>query len=176
MPRNALLRDHVDYCVPLAKLAALLVTLAEQPAGPPLPLPSATLAEARIAEQEFANMSKDVATPGSPSSLSCPQCGGVLNEIHDEGVPRYRCQIGHAFSAAALAAAQNDELERALAVAVRTHRDRLKLFRQMEASALRQQHPHSATRWGQAAAEAEHLATVLENAMRTLRKPLQSLE
>ena len=45
---------------------------------------------------------------GHPSHLSCPQCGGVLNEVTDASWTRFRCQIGHAFTAEALLAAQDE--------------------------------------------------------------------
>jgi len=105
---------------------------------------------------------------GSPSPIACPDCGGVLNEIREEKLVRFRCQIGHAYGPEALAAAQDDALERALAAAVRTHRDRQVLFRRMEENALQRGLPHAATRWRQAAAEAEQSASLIASAIEKL--------
>lgn len=48
------------------------------------------------------------------SSLSCPDCRGVLREHFDGDLLRFQCRIGHAYSASSLLLAQGDELERAL--------------------------------------------------------------
>lgn len=172
MPANALERDSVDHCLPLAELPGLLAALVREAAGPTLALPPEIIAEDQIAARAFAVMEKELRPPGHPSALSCPQCGGVLNEIAEQDGTRFRCQIGHAFTGLGLEAAHNEEIERALAVAVRTHRERLHLFLRMEAAARERGLLHAATRWERAAVEARRLAEVLENAMDVLRKPL----
>lgn len=166
MPRNALQGDHVRHSVALAEMPALLARLCAEPVGEAGPLPEHTLAEDRIAAQQGIPMEQ--ATPGTPSTLSCPQCGGVLNEIAEPSGLRYRCQIGHAFTALGLDQAQSDEIERGLAVAVRTHRERLTLFRRMQRSAEQRGLTHAAERWRRSAEEAVHLARVLEQAMGAL--------
>jgi two-component system chemotaxis response regulator CheB len=165
MPRNAMLGDHPNHCVRLAEMPALLNRLARSPAGPAPEVPAELRAEARIAEQEEA-----VSGPvGVPSRLSCPDCGGVLNEIQDGKLTRFRCQIGHAYAAKSLAAAQVDTLQQALAMALRTHRERLVLFLRMEATALDRGQPHTARRWREAAEEAEHAAALISSGIGQLR-------
>ena len=171
MPRNALKRDHVDYALPLDEIAPLLLQLSGEPVGPTVPLPEEYAVEDRIAAQEFAVVEPEIVTPGEPSHISCPDCGGVLNQIVMQDEVRFRCQIGHAFTPLGLAHAQNEELERALAIAVRTHRDRIRLFDQMEQSAKSRGLAHAERRWEAAAAESEELIAVLEKAMSGLRKP-----
>jgi two-component system chemotaxis response regulator CheB len=172
MPRNALKRDHVDHAVPLAEIGALLAGLAGETAGPSVPLPEEYLTEDRIAAQEFAVMEPEINTPGSPSHISCPDCGGVLNHIQTQDEVRFRCQVGHAFTPLGLAGAQSSELERALGIAVRTHRDRIRLFGQMGDSARARGLPHAQKRWTDSIQESEHLIGVLEEAMASLRKPV----
>ena len=176
MPRNALKGDHVDYSLPLNDLPALLAELVRQEAGPSVPVPMEYVIEDRIAAQEFAVAELDISPPGSPSPLSCPDCGGVLNHIETEEETRFRCQVGHAFSQLGLAAAQTDELERALGVAVRTHRDRMKLFMQMHENARSRGLSYAEQRWSEATEESERLVQVLEAAMANLRKPLTEHE
>jgi two-component system chemotaxis response regulator CheB len=171
MPQNALKRDHVDHQVRLDDLADLLVRLIQEKAGESLPLPQEYVIEDRIAAQEFAVMEPDIITPGQPSHISCPDCGGVLNQIEAEDEVRFRCQIGHAFTPLGLAAAQNDELERALAIAARTHRDRIRLFDQMRASANARGLPHAEGRWAAASSESAAMVEVLEQAISSLRRP-----
>jgi two-component system, chemotaxis family, protein-glutamate methylesterase/glutaminase len=170
MPRNALKRDHVDQVTKLGDLASLLVRLAHEEAGPSIPLPEEYLIEDRIAAQEFAVMEPDIVTPGRPSHISCPDCGGVLNQVVMEDEIRFRCQVGHAFTPLGLADAQNQELERALGIAVRTHRDRIRLFEQMGESARARGLSHAVKRWNEASEESGRLVDVLENAMSSLRK------
>ncbi|HUD95319.1 chemotaxis protein CheB [Sphingobium sp.] len=170
MPQNALKRDHVDHCVALDGLAALLGTLVREEAGASVPLPKDYLVEDRMAARDFAIMEPNVVTPGQPSHISCPDCGGVLNEIELEGELRFRCQVGHAFTPLGLAAAQNEELERALSIAARTHRDRIRLFVQMRESAHARGLPHAEGRWAEASRESEQMIQVLERAMSSLRK------
>ena len=176
MPRNALKRDHVDHAAPLAELATLLARMVQEPAGPSVPLPEEYLIEDKIAAQEFAIMEPDIITPGAPSHISCPDCGGVLNHIRVDHETRFRCQVGHAFTPLGLADAQSQELERALGIAVRTHRDRIRLFGQMSETAAARGLAHAKKRWDDASAESGQLIEVLEQAMASLRKPMEENE
>lgn len=171
MPRNALKRDHVDRIAPLADMAALLDTVAREVAGPTIPLPDEYTTEDLIAAQEFAVMEADIVTPGEASHISCPDCGGVLNQITAADELRFRCQVGHAFTPLGLADAQSAELERALGIAVRTHRDRIRLFAQMSESAKKRGLPHAVARWRAASEESEQMVEVLERATAAMRKP-----
>lgn len=172
MPKNALKRDHVDYVLSLVDIAGLLGKLTREDVGPSIPVPEEYRVEDRIAAQEFAVAEPDIETPGSPSHISCPDCGGVLNVIESDGDQRFRCQVGHAFTPLALSHAQNEELERALGIAVRTHRDRIRLFDQMFDSAKQRGLAHAQKRWTDAARESQSMIDVLETAMASLRKPV----
>lgn len=173
MPQNALKRDHVDYVVRLDELGELLTRLVREKASDDIPLPQEYAIEDRMAAQEFSVMQDDIVTPGQPSHISCPDCGGVLNQIEIEHEPRIRCQVGHAFTPLGLAAAQSDELERALSVAARTHRDRVRLFAQMRDSAHARGLGHAEARWIQASQESQDMVLILEKAMATLsRRPI----
>lgn len=138
--------------------------------APPSPAPPRLVTEAHIAEQEIASLAEGSAELGAPSPISCPNCGGVLNRLKEGKNTRFRCQIGHAFGAQSLAAAQADTLELALATAMRTHRERQVLFRQMEEQALAQGMRHTARRWARSRAEAEQAAALIAEAAETLRR------
>ena len=176
MPRNALKRDHVDHAVPLSELGELLSRMVGEEANPSVPLPEEYRVEDRMAAEEFAVMEQDMVTPGTPSHISCPDCGGVLNQIEMQEEIRFRCQVGHAFTPLGLAAAQSDELERALSIAARTHRDRIRLFEQMEESAHARGLPRAEGRWKKASLESQRMIQVLEDAMSSLRKPTSDAE
>lgn len=176
MPRNALKRDHVGHVTRLAELPALLNRLVLEEAAPSVPLPDEYRIEDQMAAQEFAVMESEIVTPGTPSHMSCPDCGGVLNEIATQHELRFRCQVGHAFTPLGLATAQSDELERALSVAARTHRDRIRLFEQMQTNAHERGLSRAEARWTEAADESARMIQVLEDAMAVLRKPTMSDE
>ena len=170
MPQQALERDGVDHVAKVAELPSLLLRLLAEPVGASQPLSPDIVMEDRLAEHDLAlRDASGNAPPGRPSPISCPDCGGVLNEIEGKGLARFRCQVGHAFTALGLAVAQHQELERALAVAVRTHRDRLRLFEQMETTARGRNLLMAADRWRHAAQEAGRLADLLEEAISSLR-------
>ncbi|MFZ3485500.1 chemotaxis protein CheB [Sphingomonas sp. 3-13AW] len=172
MPRNALKRDHVSHVAKLADMGKLLLRLVKEEADPTIPLPEEYRIEDRMAAQEFSVLEPGIETPGSPSHISCPDCGGVLNQIESQDEIRFRCQVGHAFTPLGLAVAQSEELERALSVAARTHRDRIRLFEQMGANAHARGLPRAEDRWKEAAEESVQMIAVLEQAMQTLRKPV----
>jgi two-component system chemotaxis response regulator CheB len=57
--------------------------------------------------------------PGSPSVFGCPDCGGVLWEVDEQHGLRFRCRVGHAYTARSLLAAEDAGLEDALWAALR---------------------------------------------------------
>lgn len=62
----------------------------------------------------------DLDTMGRRSVFSCPKCDGVLWELDDEAVLRYRCHVGHAFTVDTLRLGQATLQERAVCAAVRS--------------------------------------------------------
>jgi two-component system chemotaxis response regulator CheB len=168
MPQQALLRDHVDHALPLSQLPELLSRLVRTPAGESFPLPESMRAEDQIAAEEAPMLSQEIQPPGTPSPMTCPDCGGVLNEIGDQDTLRFRCQIGHAYSVLGLDAAQSEEVEHGLQIAIRTHRERLALFMRMRDSARQRGHNHAEIRWSAAVKEAAALAAALEKTLSLL--------
>ena len=67
----------------------------------------------------------------TPSSLTCPDCGGALWEVNEKRPLRYRCHTGHAFSALSLAQSQKDTSENAIWSTVRALREREMLLRRV---------------------------------------------
>ncbi len=70
-------------------------------------------------------------TPGPPSPYTCPECGGPLWEFEEGRLLRFRCHVGHGFTADALAAEQNDSLENALWSALRALEEQAAFRRRM---------------------------------------------
>jgi two-component system chemotaxis response regulator CheB len=63
--------------------------------------------------------------------FTCPDCGGNLWLHDDHGVRRYRCRVGHAFSAQGLLLGKREALEAALWAAVVALRERADLSRRI---------------------------------------------
>jgi two-component system chemotaxis response regulator CheB len=109
--------------------------------------------------------------PGVPSTMSCPECHGVLWEVKDDELVRFRCRVGHAYSAEALMAHQAENLEAALWTALRALEEHSALARRLAARANSRGHAHSAATFTEQAVDSEHHASnirsVLHAGMRT---------
>lgn len=128
MPRSALHHVEVDHCVAIDDVADVLVRLVALRAGKTPEIPSEICLEAAIAAQEMATSQTKI---GKLSPFSCPECGGSLWEVAEGNLLRYRCHIGHGYTADTMLAAENDRVEELLSTLLRTHRDRAELVRRM---------------------------------------------
>jgi two-component system chemotaxis response regulator CheB len=127
MPLSALEHVKVDYCVPVLKMGAVLYRLSQEPPAATPPIPQELRIEANITENP--NENNDCAEQlGELVSSTCPECGGPLWELHDEKLRRYRCRLGHTFTAESLLAGQSEAIEYALWAAVRTMEDRVRIL------------------------------------------------
>jgi two-component system chemotaxis response regulator CheB len=131
MPANALRSIEVDHCLPLVEIVPLLVRLAHEPVEDSRK--RAVPEKIRI-ETEFVTMEHDIEDMkklGVPSAFTCPTCHGALWELHDDELLRYRCHIGHAFSADSLLAEQTESLEQALESALRATEEKAATLRRL---------------------------------------------
>src|SRR5690349_23082402 len=128
MPTMALARSHPDHIVGMAGMPALLDRLVRQPAGGPVPVAGNLEYEVNVASGGRGSMS-EMDRIGKRSVLACPDCHGVMWEIEDGELLRYRCHEGHAYSAEIMSLALDDNLRRALASAVRALEERIALAR-----------------------------------------------
>lgn len=146
MPQSALDFAEVDHVVPSDQLAGLLDRLARTPAAARGGIPASIRDESRM---NWHRGSSEAAEDdlGKRSTLTCPECGGVLWNINDGHLLRYRCHTGHAYSAKAIDAAQGNALENALWASVRVHRERVALAREVITKALRMGNHRMAETW-----------------------------
>jgi two-component system chemotaxis response regulator CheB len=167
MPRSALSNMKVDHCLPIAGIAALLDKLAHENVELHSPIPPLLEQETDIALERRREGDRP---PGHPSELACPACGGVLNEVHDGHILRFRCRVGHAYGLASLGAEQQDQLEAALWAAMRALEDQASLHDRLAKRSRDQGHPRSASQFdrrGNAAREhAKRVREVLNRAER----------
>jgi two-component system chemotaxis response regulator CheB len=173
MPRSALEYVAADYCMPLAELGSLLDRLARTPIDS-----SRKRRPSQVLEQEVGSQLLDpkainkAPENGSPSHFSCPDCGGVLFELSEEGLLRFRCRIGHEYTDEALGAGQQSSVDSALWAAVRALEERAALARRMVARAREHKQSFSLARFEAQAREAEqHALLIRQVAMGTLSVP-----
>lgn len=159
MPRSVLQNVKVDYRLPLREIGPLLERLSRQTVAEKggRPVPEEMDIEARIAGQELtaSELIASIEKIGKVSRLTCPDCHGALWEIRDDDILRYRCHVGHAYSADSLSDGQAEMLEMALWSAVRALEEQIILARRISERARRANHTRAAQGFEQRAREAE---------------------
>lgn len=130
MPLRALDAATVDLCVPGARLGDVLSDLTGERAGEALPVPPEIRLEVEIAAGERIG-SERLLGVAEPAALTCPSCGGVLSRLKLDHPLRFRCQVGHAFTADVLAKRQESRVDEALRVALRIIEERAELVHRM---------------------------------------------
>jgi len=120
MPDSAIAHAGVDCVSPIGELAALLTKLMHEP--------HLRVAEANVAddvrETELSALNLEAIAdtgnhPGHSSVYGCPDCGGVLWQLEEGELTRFRCRVGHAWTADALLVEQTVQFDEALWVALR---------------------------------------------------------
>jgi len=141
MPQSALEVVSVDHVATLEELPELLkklvaVEVMENGKGKS----SRLTKETEIAELNNMDAIEDENRPGSPSQFACPDCGGVLWELDEEEMLRFRCRVGHAYTAESLSVEQAEAVEGALWAAMRALEEGASLALRMAKSAARGKH------------------------------------
>ncbi len=167
MPASALQATDVDHRASLSGMPTLLMELLREPAGPRPPVPRSVELEIDIALGRPC-LTSTIAQLADPAPLSCPACSGVLSQIRGSFPLRFRCQVGHAYTAEALEAVQNDGVDEALRVALRIIEERAVLSEKLAAEARQSGREFSATHFADRAAEMRRYAdTIRQVALRS---------
>ena len=134
MPASAIRTGQVDYELPIRNMGAAIRELIQTHAPPVHAVPQDIAMEAKIAESAVSNISGENKL-GHLVPISCPECGGPLwaieQALENSGPCRYRCHVGHGFTAKALMASQDIAVEQALWAAMRTMEERANLTEMM---------------------------------------------
>jgi two-component system chemotaxis response regulator CheB len=130
MPRRALEATTVDLCATGASLGDVLADLTREAAGASVPVPPELRLEVAIAAGDRIDTPR-LTQLAHPVALTCPSCGGVLSKVNDPGPLRFRCQVGHGFTADILAKEQEGRVDEALRVALRIIEERAELVERM---------------------------------------------
>ena len=164
MPRSAIEQVAVDHILPLAEMGAALVRLTTEPAldAETFPDPTENDMEQKLASLLNTALPEEI-HPGKPGMYGCPDCGGVLWEIPEGEVLRFRCRVGHAWAAEGLLSEQVNSMEEALWTALRALEESASLCKRLEARAGERGHERSAAQFGAQSQDALQHAAVLRN-------------
>ena len=166
MPSNALAAVPTARVARLDQIAPLLVELVHSPAPASVPLS----AEQEAVEQVEISLSRGgtagpdtEAHPGVPSAWSCPDCSGVLWELQDGPLLRFRCRTGHAWGLESLVDEQEHGVSTALWIALRALEESHALAARVAEGAERSGRGWSARHFRARAQEAASHADVLRS-------------
>ncbi|MDB4996687.1 MAG: CheB methylesterase [Myxococcaceae bacterium] len=135
MPQSAIDNVVVDHVLPIPLLATLLPKLVAEEVPTDITVASPALHAQNDVAFFDTQAAEEARENGVPSAFSCPDCHGVLWQLNEGDLLRYRCRTGHAYSEQALLAQQSESLEEALWVAYRALRERAALAHRMAARA-----------------------------------------
>lgn len=166
MPASACAYVAVDYCLPLPEIAAVLTRLAHTPAPDQgaFPMSDDLIQETNILGLDPTASERD-AIPGTITSLSCPECSGPIWETRDGELRRYRCRVGHAFTADTMEEGLADAVEDALWIALNMLDENASVLERMVEDARQRQHVHLAQRLQDKIADRRHNAQVIRRVL-----------
>ena len=168
MPNAVLRYMKPDYVLPLSEMGSLLNQLARAARENAVRPKTVILKqEANIAEMDMDTINDDD-KPGKPSSFACPDCHGVLWEINDGELLRYRCRVGHAYSLGSMEQAHAESLENSLWAALRALEESAALSRRLAERA----HGKPAARYREHAAHKERQASVMKKLLLENDRPV----
>jgi two-component system chemotaxis response regulator CheB len=165
MPLSAVENIDVDYVTPMAEMGSLLVRLAHEVVieKEEKPVSEKMEQESDIAELEKSALEGN--NPGIPSVFACPECGGTLWEVHEGDLIRFRCRVGHAYSAQTLLAHQSESLEEAFWVALRALEESAALSHRLAHRARERGNTRSAAHFDEQEQAAKAHAEIVRNVL-----------
>jgi two-component system, chemotaxis family, protein-glutamate methylesterase/glutaminase len=121
MPRAAMKAVRVDRCVPIIEMGALLVQLVNQeiPEQKENPVSEEMDIEVGVARED-SGLELGIMELGNLSPFTCPECHGVLLQLKEGNLVRFRCHTGHAYSLNTLLAEITQSIEETLWEGIRT--------------------------------------------------------
>jgi len=169
MPQSAIENVSIDHVHSLHEIAQLLARLAHENTltsqAPVTEELDRIGTEAAIAEDGQAAMD-ELEPRGVPSAFACPDCQGVLWEVREGDLVRYRCRVGHSYLPQGLSVAQSERIEESLWIALRALKENAAFSRRLARRARERQLDRMAEVYESRGQEAEHRAGVLEDVLK----------
>jgi two-component system, chemotaxis family, protein-glutamate methylesterase/glutaminase len=121
MPKAAMKAVEVDHCVPIIEIGALLVHLVNKaiPVQEVNQVSEQMDIEVGIAREDN-GLGMGIMKLGEFSPYTCPECHGVLMQLKEGSLLRFRCHTGHAYSLNTLLAEVTQSIEESLWDGIRT--------------------------------------------------------
>lgn len=121
MPIAAMKVVAVDHCVPIIEMGKLLVHLTNETVEVEEvnPVSEQIDIEVRVAREDNA-LEMGITKLGAFSPYTCPECHGVLMQLKEGNLLRFRCYTGHAYTLNSLLAEVTQSVEDTLWDALRT--------------------------------------------------------
>lgn len=161
MPLSAIQNVEVRRILRVAEMPAVLAELVREPISED--------ARAMPEHTDIAEAGDSLAVhppQGQQAPYTCPECGGALWESNDFGtLLRFRCHVGHAYTAEILMSEQEVNLEEVLWSALRALEENAALCRRMAERTDRAGLLDLARRYDDDAAQGEQRAAVLRHVL-----------
>jgi two-component system chemotaxis response regulator CheB len=135
MPQRALDYAGADYVLPLEKIADKIIELTRQSREVTMKKTNGRSKNKASEIRENEHVSDPSEGNGKPSVFACPECHGVLWELKDGKMVRYRCRVGHGYTEATLKGELDESTERALWAAMRALEEKAAMSRRLMVSA-----------------------------------------
>ena len=169
MPQSAIENVAVDFVGPISDMGVLLQRLACEPAEEGV----VSMNEQVDIEVEIAKSDKSDAELldqiGRPSRYACPDCHGILWQVADGELIRFRCRVGHAYTAESMLSVHSESVENALYAALRALEESSSLSRQLARNAEQRGLASLVTRLDGKAAETEEQADLVRGLLTSER-------
>jgi two-component system, chemotaxis family, protein-glutamate methylesterase/glutaminase len=145
MPVSAIESTSIDFILPAEQIGPKLIELASLEV-------SEKLQPISIGER---------AMPSTGQTYACPECGGVLEEMRESGLMRFRCRVGHQYSPESLMWDQTEAVERALWAAIRSMEEQAEFADRMSESSRQKRRTGLASRFTDKAESSRENAAIL---------------
>lgn len=146
MPESAIEATDVDYILPAEEIGPKLIELAHsEPA----------------AHVQLVPNGGQGSMDATGSTYSCPECGGVLEEMRESNMLRFRCRVGHIYSPDSLMADQTEAVERALWAAIRSMEEQAEFSHRLANNSKQKKHVRLERRFREKAETNRENAAVL---------------
>jgi len=121
MPRAAMKAVAVDHCVPIIEMGALLAHLVDKaiPVEEMNSVSDKMDIEVGVAPEDK-GLEMGIIKLGDFSPYTCPECHGVLMQLKEGNLIRFRCHTGHAYSLNTLLTEVTQSIEETLWDGIRT--------------------------------------------------------
>lgn len=133
MAESAIANVAIDLVAPIRELAQEIICRTAQTRV--VSAQNASSGKRHLVENEIARngngLRSGVMDLGAVSKYTCPDCHGVLVQIEEGSIVRFRCHTGHSFSLQTLIAEVNEAIDNGLWDTLRAVEERVMLLHQM---------------------------------------------